>query len=178
MQLEGFNSLGQRLTTNRQFPQLALADVSYAPGLRLANHAHERGKICLVVEGKYHERIGSQTIHYRPFHCVYHPPGFDHTEGVGDKGVRLLSLSFDRALFDEVDSRTRELTSLRDLTGCSQVWRILRLFTRSRRYYRSRPKPLQLASSRRSSPLLEKSHGFAGLSWRPGTSSSRTTDQT
>jgi AraC family transcriptional regulator len=128
VQLEGFNSLGQRLTTNRQFPQLALGDVCYAPGLRLANHAHERGKICLVVEGKYHERIGSQTIHYRPFHCVYHPPGFDHTDGVGDNGMRLLSLSFDRALFDEVDSRTRHLTSLRDLTGCSQVWRILRLF--------------------------------------------------
>jgi len=132
VQLEGFNSSGMRLVTDWQYCRLALSDVCYAPGLNLASHAHERGKICLVVQGKYHERIGRQTIHYRPFHCVYHPPGFDHTDGVGENGMRLLSLSFDRALFDEIDTHRVDLTPLRELTGRSQVWRILRLFTASR----------------------------------------------
>jgi AraC-like DNA-binding protein len=131
-QLEGFNSSGQRLVRERQYCHLALSDVRYAPGLNLASHAHERGKICLLIQGKYHERIGRQTIHYGPYHCVYHPPGFDHTDGVGENGMRLLSLSFDRALFDEIDTHRVDLTHLRDLTGHRQVWRILRLFTASR----------------------------------------------
>ena len=92
------------------------------------SHAHEHGKICLVVQGKYHERIGVRTIHYRPFHCLYHPPGFDHTDGFGESGMRLLSLSFNGTLFQEADSRGLDLTPLRDLTGRNYVWRILRLF--------------------------------------------------
>jgi AraC-like DNA-binding protein len=131
-QPEGFNSSGQRLVKERQYCQLALSDVCYAPGLNLASHAHERGKICLLIQGKYFERIGRQAIHYSPYHCVYHPPGFDHTDGVGENGMRLLSLSFDRGLFDEIDAHRVDLTHLRDLTGHRQVWRILRLFTASR----------------------------------------------
>jgi AraC family transcriptional regulator len=131
VQLQGFNSSGQRFLSDRQYCRLALSDVCYAPGLNLANHAHERGKICLVVQGKYHERIGHQTIHYRPFHCVYHPPGFDHTDGVGENGMRLLSLSFDKTLFDEIDTQRVDLTPLREMTGRSQVWKIVRLFTAS-----------------------------------------------
>lgn len=129
VQLEGFNSSGQRPVADRQYCRLALSDVCYAPGLNLACHAHERGKICLLVQGKYHEHIGRQTIHYRPFHCVYHPPGFEHTDGVGENGMRLLSLSFDRALFDEIDTHRVDLTPIRDLTGHRQVCRILRLFS-------------------------------------------------
>lgn len=131
-QPEGFNSSGQRLLKDRQFCRLALSDVCFAPGLNLASHTHERGKICLSVAGKYHERIGRRSIHYSPYHCVYHPPGFDHTDGVSEDGVRFLSISFDRALFDEIDTHRIDLTHLRDLTGHRQVWRILRLFTTSR----------------------------------------------
>jgi AraC family transcriptional regulator len=132
VQLEGFNSSGQRLVTDWQYRRLALSDVYFVPGLKRASHAHEHGKLCLLIQGKYHERIGRQTIHYKPFHCVYHPPGFDHTDDVGENGARLLSLSFDRALFDEIDTHRVDLTPLRDLTGHRQVWRILRLFTASR----------------------------------------------
>jgi AraC-like DNA-binding protein len=132
IQLEGFNSSGQRPVTDWRYCRLALSDVYYAPGLNLGSHVHERGKICLVVQGKYREKIGRQTIQYSPFRCIYHPPGFDHTDGVGEDGMRLLSLSFDRALFDEVDTHHADLSPLRDLTGRSQVWRILRLFTASR----------------------------------------------
>jgi AraC family transcriptional regulator len=128
-QIERFDSSGQRLASDLQLGRLSLSDVHYAPGLNLASHAHERGKICLVIRGDYRERIGRQTIHYRPFHCVYHPPRFDHSDGVGDAGMRLLSLSFDGDLFDGVDSRTLDLTPVRELTGRSQVWKILRLFT-------------------------------------------------
>jgi AraC family transcriptional regulator len=131
-QLEEFDSSGQRLVKDRQYGQLALSDVCYAPGLNLASHAHERGKICLLIQGKYHERIGRQTMHYSPYQCVYHPPGFDHSDGVGKNGMRLLSLSFDRALFDEIDTHRVDMTHLRDLTGHRQAWRILRLFTASR----------------------------------------------
>jgi AraC-like DNA-binding protein len=127
-QLEGLNSSGQRLVTEWRCCRLALSDVRYDPRSNRASHMHERGKICLVVQGKYQERIGYQTIHYRPFNCVYHPPGFDHTDGVGESGVRMLSLSFDKALFDEIDTHRIDLTPLRDLTENRQVWRILRLF--------------------------------------------------
>lgn len=129
-QLEGFNSSGQRLVTDWQYHRLALSDAYFVPGLNRSSHAHERGKLCLLIQGKYHERIGRQTIHYRPLHCVYHPPGFDHTDGVGEDGARLLSLSFDRALFDGIDAHL-DLTVLRELTGHRQIWRILRLFAAS-----------------------------------------------
>lgn len=130
-EVQRFDSSGQRLVRNQQFCRLALSDVYYAPGLNLTPHAHERGKICVVVQGDYRERIGWQTIQYRPFHCVYHPPRFDHSDGVGEGGMHLLSLAFDGDLFDGMDSRTLELAPVRELTGRSQVWRILRLFTAS-----------------------------------------------
>ena len=46
--------------------------------------------------------------------------------------MRLLTVSFDRALFDEIDTHHVDLTPVRELTGRSQVWSILRLFTASR----------------------------------------------
>src|SRR5215467_12233694 len=110
---ERFDSLGQRTVSCRQFSRLALSDVYYAPGLNLPMHAHERGKICLLVQGKYQERIGFRTIEYRPFHCIYHPPGFDHTDAVGDDGMQLLSLSFDGNLFDGAQARAFDLSPVR-----------------------------------------------------------------
>ena len=132
VQLEGFDCSGQRLLTDWQYCQVALSDVCYAPGLNIPSHAHERGKICLLVQGRYYERIGRKTIHYRPFHCVYHPPGFDHTDGVGEEGMRLLSLSFATSLFDGFHTHPIDLSPLRELTGRRQVWNILRLFTAGR----------------------------------------------
>jgi AraC-like DNA-binding protein len=42
--------------------------------------------------------------------------------------MRLLSLSFDRALFQGFDSHSIDVAPVRDLTGHSHVWRIFRLF--------------------------------------------------
>jgi hypothetical protein len=60
---------------------------------------------------------------------MYHPPGFDHNGAVGEMGGTLLSLSFDKELFQNIDFCRFDLTPLLDLSGRRHVWRILNLFS-------------------------------------------------
>jgi AraC-like DNA-binding protein len=111
-----------------QFQHLCMSVAQYAPNVKLSNHAHERGEICLLVQGQYSERIGTQTIEYHPFHSAYHPPGFEHSLAVSGRGMRFLSLSFDGALFQDVDFYKLDLALLKDLSGRRHTWNLLNLF--------------------------------------------------
>ena len=96
----------------------------------LPSHAHQAGFVSLMLAGKYRETAGLTQFGYQPFSCIYHPPGMDHRDEVGDAGVVLLTLEFKPELFDAMDCATVNLRPIIDLSGAQPAWELMDLFRR------------------------------------------------
>jgi AraC family transcriptional regulator len=94
----------------------------------LPSHAHQAGFVSLMLEGEYRETAGLTQFGYRPFSCVYHPPGMDHRDEVGRAGVTLLTLEFKPELFDAMDFTGINLRPIIDLSGSGPAWELLELY--------------------------------------------------
>ncbi len=66
--------------------------VRYAPGQRLAPHAHETSSITVVVQGALLETSPHATIHARVGDCIIKPAGSIHENIFGDAGVATIQL--------------------------------------------------------------------------------------
>jgi len=60
----------------------------------LPSHAHQAGFVSLMLEGEYRETAGFSQFGYQPFSCIYHPPGMEHRDQIGQGGVTMLTLEF------------------------------------------------------------------------------------
>lgn len=96
----------------------------------LPSHAHQAGFVSLMLEGDYRETAGFMQLSYQPFSCVYHPPGMDHRDEVGQAGVSLLTLEFKPELFDAVDFAAVNLRPIIDLSGARPAWELMDLYRR------------------------------------------------
>lgn len=96
----------------------------------LPSHCHQAGFVSLMLEGQYRETAGFMQFGYQPFSCVYHPPGMDHRDEVGEAGVTLLTLEFKPELFDAVDFATVNLRPIINLSGAAPAWELMDLYRR------------------------------------------------
>lgn len=96
----------------------------------LPSHAHQAGFVSLMLQGEYHETAGFTHFGYQPFSCIYHPPGMDHRDQIGESGVTLLTLEFKPELFDAMDFATVNLRPIIDLSGTRPAWALMDLYQR------------------------------------------------
>lgn len=96
----------------------------------LPSHAHQAGFVSLMLEGEYRETAGFSQFGYQPFSCVYHPPGMDHRDEVGESGVTLLTLEFKPELFDAMDFAAVNLRPIIDLSGSRPAWELMDIYHR------------------------------------------------
>jgi AraC family transcriptional regulator len=96
----------------------------------LPSHAHQAGFVSLMLEGQYRETAGLSHFGYQPFSCIYHPPGMDHRDEIGQAGVTLLTLEFKPELFDAMDFATVNLRPIIDLSGRRPAWELMDLYRR------------------------------------------------
>lgn len=96
----------------------------------LPSHAHQAGFVSLMLHGEYRETAGLSHFGYQPFSCVYHPPGMDHRDEVGQSGVTLLTLEFKPELFDAMDFADVNLRPIIDLSGRRPAWELMDLYQR------------------------------------------------
>jgi AraC family transcriptional regulator len=96
----------------------------------LPSHAHQAGFVSLMLQGQYRETTGLTQFGYRPFSCVYHPPGMDHRDEIGQAGVSMLTLEFKPELFDAMDFAAVNLRSITDLSGNRTAWELVDLYRR------------------------------------------------
>lgn len=96
----------------------------------LPSHAHQAGFVSLMLEGQYCETAGFSQFGYQPFSCIYHPPGMDHRDEIGQAGVTLLTLEFKPELFDAMDFATVDLRPIIDLSGRRPAWELMDLYRR------------------------------------------------
>jgi len=96
----------------------------------LPSHAHQAGFVSLMLEGEYCETAGFSQFGYQPFSCIYHPPGMDHRDEIGQAGVTLLTLEFKPELFDAMDFATVNLRPIIDISGRRPAWELMDLYRR------------------------------------------------
>ena len=96
----------------------------------LPSHAHQAGFVSLMLEGEYRETAGFSQFGYQPFSCIYHPPGMDHRDEIGQAGVTLLTLEFKPELFDAMDFATVDLRPIIDISGRQPAWELMDLYRR------------------------------------------------
>ena len=96
----------------------------------LPSHAHQAGFVSLMLQGEYRETAGFSQIGYQPFSCVYHPPGMDHRDEIGQAGVTLLTLEFKPELFEDIDFAAVNLSPIIDLSGRRPAWELMDLYQR------------------------------------------------
>lgn len=96
----------------------------------LPSHAHQAGFVSLMLQGQYRETTGLRQFGYQPFSCVYHPPGMDHRDEIGQAGVSMLTLEFKPELFDAMDFAAVNLCSITDLSGNRSAWELVDLYRR------------------------------------------------
>jgi AraC family transcriptional regulator len=96
----------------------------------LPSHAHQAGFVSLMLEGEYRETAGFSQFGYQPFSCIYHPPGMEHRDQIGQGGVTMLTLEFKPELFDATDFGTVDLRPIIDLSGRQPAWELMDLYRR------------------------------------------------
>jgi AraC family transcriptional regulator len=96
----------------------------------LPTHAHQAGFVSLMLQGEYRETAGFSQFGYQPFSCIYHPPGMDHHDQIGQAGVTLLTLEFKPELFDGMDFAAVNLRPIIDLSGRQPAWELMDLYQR------------------------------------------------
>jgi AraC family transcriptional regulator len=96
----------------------------------LPSHAHQAGFVSLMLQGEYRETAGFSQFGYQPFSCIYHPPGMDHHDEIGQAGVTLLTLEFIPELFDGMDFAAVNLRPIIDISGRQPAWELMDLYQR------------------------------------------------
>ena len=72
-----------------------LAELDYAPGLRLGAHCHDISNVSLVVTGSLEEESDRGVVVAGPGAVVFKPRGTTHSNRVGEGGATVFSLRFD-----------------------------------------------------------------------------------
>jgi AraC family transcriptional regulator len=91
-------------------------------------HAHEAAFVALMLDGDYAENAALRSFRFDRFTALYHPPGLEHQDFVGPRGVRLLLFEFRPELLDGAEFRRADSRSLRDLSGSRAAWELLSLY--------------------------------------------------
>jgi AraC family transcriptional regulator len=101
--------------------------VSHAEGRVLAEHAHEAGYFCLLLDGDYAETSDGVTLRYAPLTIAYHPPRCPHADEIGAAGGRFFIIELSAELQARVDQSHMPAT-VSEVSGGPVVWLAWRLW--------------------------------------------------
>jgi AraC family transcriptional regulator len=101
----GVHSFGRDLRFC-QLDGIRISETLMPPGLHLADHAHEAGQICFVLEGEYLETTRAGVHRLRPGVLQIHAPGERHSNQFPtDSEVLALLISIDPQRWFRIESR-------------------------------------------------------------------------
>ncbi|MEZ5344616.1 MAG: AraC family transcriptional regulator [Pyrinomonadaceae bacterium] len=106
----------------------SFTEKSYAPALKLPEHAHELSHFCFVLAGNYKETIGGSPFERGPTALVFYPPEIVHSEEHKSNGRHFL-LEIDQPgleMIREYGARLKQtiyLTDKSDIRLAAQMYR-------------------------------------------------------
>ena len=77
-----------------------LIEAAYAPGMRFAPHAHDRGNVSLILRGQIEETVGQDAVCATTCGVVVKPAGTVHSNRFGPDGARTLVIDTPDSLKD------------------------------------------------------------------------------
>lgn len=80
---------GRRIRQER-IGGFVITETAYAPLARLRPHVHPQPSLTFVVEGGFHERIGSNGAELGPASLLIKPGDVEHGDDIGTGGARIL----------------------------------------------------------------------------------------
>jgi AraC family transcriptional regulator len=117
-------SVQRRLAT----ADVVLAEVDHGGRRTIPRHIHADSYFSLLLTGSYQDSLGRQTRTVRPLGATFSPPGFEHSDRVGEGGARFFTLTVGPSVLNALHQR-------RDSWRRAQLWdegevplQLLRLF--------------------------------------------------
>jgi AraC family transcriptional regulator len=86
----------------RKVGDLTAIENSYAPGIKLPQHAHGRACFCLVLEGAYTETFQRKSLACGPLSILFRPAGEVHADRFDDVRVRCFIIEFESGWLDRI----------------------------------------------------------------------------
>ncbi len=85
------------LLRGRRVGELLLAELAYAPGQRLAPHAHANARFVLVLRGSFTETVNGRPRTATPSSLIFRPPREVHAQVHHERGARVLVMDMSPA---------------------------------------------------------------------------------
>lgn len=118
--------LGRPLKT-LDSPTFRLREALYDPGREIPPHHHPWARLCLVIEGGYHEDWGRTSVRCGPASLVFHPPGDAYGGRISEAGSRCLTIAISPAAFSDAANALPSLNRLRVSRRATPSWLAYRL---------------------------------------------------
>jgi AraC-like DNA-binding protein len=117
-----------RVARQRKRGLLTLSLVSHPVARRVPPHGHDHAFVTFLLRGAYEERVEGIRIVYEPLSVVFHPLGIVHEDEILAPS-EFFTVELAPAFLSGRLGKLPSLRSVRDLSGGSAVWGMLRLFS-------------------------------------------------
>ena len=107
---------------------IVLSELRHAEGRAFPRHSHGLAYFCLLLSGAYAERIAGRRLAQQPMTMVFHPPGTDHEDEVGERGARFFSVEVDERWTERLREEGKVRLDLSVLSSGEPLWLALRLY--------------------------------------------------
>lgn len=112
-----------RILTSREVGDFFLTLTTYAPGLKLPTHSHERACFVIAFRGSFSETYGKRSRQVKPSTLIFRPAGEAHSEQFNSGGAHCLNIEIEQEwlqrapvesalVSDSADYQSSLLTSL------------------------------------------------------------------
>lgn len=107
---------------------VVLSELRHAEGRAFPVHSHQLAYFCLLLSGGYSERIAGRVLPQQPMTMVFHPPGTDHKDEVGERGAHFFSVEVDERWTERLWEEGRVRLDLTVLSSGEPLWIASRLY--------------------------------------------------
>lgn len=91
-------------------------------------HSHQLAYLCLLLSGVYAERIAGRLHPQEPMTLVFHPPGMDHCDEVGEHGARFFGIEVEEHWLERLREEGRLRLDLAVLSSGEPLGLAARLY--------------------------------------------------
>jgi AraC family transcriptional regulator len=124
----GAGSFFGEVLERHRAPGLVLTDLRHREQRRFPWHSHELAYFCLLLKGGYGEQIGGESVSYRPMTLIFHPPGREHRDEVGEHGGRFFNVEVGWPWLERLREESRPALGFTVLTSGEPLWLVARLY--------------------------------------------------
>jgi AraC family transcriptional regulator len=107
---------------------VVLSELRHARRRVFPSHSHRLAYFCLLLSGRYEERVAGRSFAQRPMTLAFHPPGMDHRDEVGERGGTFFSVEVEAEWLERLRDEGRVHLGFAVLSFGEPLWLAARLY--------------------------------------------------